>query len=735
MNRAEEKMGWFEEQVKKRKELDAKTFEDSFKSLAGLHVDKQSGLSERAIKENFAISQILSYFRHHMVDIPNGVDKFQDKLNYALGQCNILYHKVELTESYVNELSSPLLIFTIVDELPVVLFPKGKDKYYYINYATGKKKTIDASLIHRLEMKAYSFYRPLPSSNKVSIKEYAKYIRKSVHTFDVVLLVLISLIATGVGLLLPYLTKTLTGDVVNDKNINQFILLSIYVVATATGLLLIKAIQTFVNSRILIKVEKSVQEATMMRLLSLPPSFFKKYNTGELTMRFMNVTALANVIVNGMFMTLLSVIMTLAYLFQLVSFAPVLIFPVVIILLLSSCFSILTMFIQRSHSRKVLTFSSKESGITYEMINGIQKIRLAGAEKRVFAKWANAYAKTAKLRHDPPLLLRLSPAINLLITLLGNIVIYFVAAKNNVDVSSYMAFTISYGILSGAFASLSLLVGIISSIGPMYEMARPILETKPETSTDKKVLETIKGNIKLNNVSFKYHEDEPLILNNLSLDIKEGEFIAIVGQTGCGKSTLVRILLGFEKPISGQILIDDNDISDVDLPSLRNHIGTVLQNGALFHADILSNIIISCPTLTEEDAWKAAEIADIANDIKEMPMGMRTVISEGQGGISGGQKQRLLIARAIVHKPKILIFDEATSALDNKTQKKITESINKLNCTRIVIAHRLSTIKTADRIVMLEGGKIIEEGNYQTLINKKGKFAELVDRQRLDKSE
>ena len=216
------------------------------------------------------------------------------------------------------------------------------------------------------------------------------------------------------------------------------------------------------------------------------------------------------------------------------------------------------------------------------------------------------------------------------------------------------------------------------------------------------------------------------------MEIKEGEYIAIVGQTGCGKSTLVRLLLGFEKPLSGKVYFDGYNLEEVDLSSLRRNIGTVMQNGVLFHADIFSNIIISCPNMSEEDAWHAAEIANIADDIREMPMGMKTVISEGQGGISGGQKQRIMIARAIVHSPKVLVFDEATSALDNKTQKSISESISKLNCTRVVIAHRLSTIINADRIIMLEGGKIIEEGNYKELIAKKGKFAELVERQRLD---
>lgn len=724
-------MGWFEEQVKKRKKLDEMTFEDSFLSLAGIRNEKQKDLSDEAVRDNFVISQILSYFHHQMISIPNNIDNFKDKLTYALSQFDIEYHKVELNENYVGDPNAPLLMFTIVNDIPVVLFPKGKDKYAYINYHTGKKVKIDAELVNKLEIEAYSFYRPLPSK-KVSIKEYFKYITKSVRPLDIVLLVLFSAAVSGIGMVLPYLTRILTGQVAANKDIHQFIFISIYVVATATGLLLMRAIQSFVNSRISIKIEKAVLAATMMRVLSLPASFFKKYNTGELSARFASVPRLASIIINGIFITLVSVIMSLAYLFQLVSFAPTLILPVVLILLVSTVFSISIALLQRKYQKKQLELSSKEAGVTYELINGIQKIRLAGSEKRVFAKWANSYARSAKVIYHPPLILRLAPAINLLITLLGNIVLYYVAIRNNVDVGSYMAFTTSYGVLSGAFASVVEMVGVIFTIQPVYNMARPILEADIENTQNKKIVESISGNIKLENVSFRYSETGPLIVNDLSLEIKEGDYIAIVGQTGCGKSTLVRLLLGFEKPLKGKVLYDNMNIEELDTSSLRRNIGTVMQNGSLFHADIYSNIIISCPSMSEEDAWAAAEIANIADDIREMPMGMKTVISEGQGGISGGQKQRIMIARAIVHKPKVLIFDEATSALDNKTQKSISESINKLKCTRIVIAHRLSTIQNADRIIMLEGGKIIEDGNYQQLIAKKGKFAELVDRQRLD---
>ena len=723
-------MGWFEEQIKKRKHLDEQTFEDSFKSLAGIRTEKQKNISDEEVRDNFVIQQILSYFRHQMVDIPSSIHSFKDKLTYILGQFDIETHKVELNDNYVGDPNSPLLIFTFTG-VPVILFPKGKDKYSYVNYSTGKKAKIDASLVNRLEIEALSFYRPLPSK-KVSIKEYLKYITKSVKPLDIVLLVLFAAGAAGIGMVLPYLTKVLTGDVVQNKNINQFIIFSIYVVATATGLLLMKAIQGFVNSRITIKIEQAVLAATMSKVLSLPPSFFKKYNTGELASRFNSVPRLASVIINGVFITLVSVVMSLAYLVQLVGFAPALILPVVLILLVSTSFSILISVIQMNYRKKQLELSSKEAGVTYELINGIQKVRLSGSEKRIFAKWANYYSRTAKVVYKPPLILRLSIAITLLITLLGNIALYYVSVRSNVDVGNYMAFTTSYGVLSGAFASVVEMVGIVFTIQPIYDMARPILESEVENSQGKKTLKSISGNIKIENVSFRYNENSPLIVDNLSLDIKEGEYIAIVGQTGCGKSTLVRLLLGFEKPVSGRVLYDGNNLEELDTSSLRRNIGTVMQNGTLFHADIFSNIIISCPSLKEEDAWIAAEIANIADDIRDMPMGMKTVISEGQGGISGGQKQRIMIARAIVHKPKILIFDEATSALDNKTQKSISESINKLNCTRIVIAHRLSTIKNADRIIMLEGGKIIEDGSYQALIDNKGKFAELVERQRLD---
>jgi ABC-type bacteriocin/lantibiotic exporter with double-glycine peptidase domain len=314
-------------------------------------------------------------------------------------------------------------------------------------------------------------------------------------------------------------------------------------------------------------------------------------------------------------------------------------------------------------------------------------------------------------------------------------VLYFLAVETRVSPSEYIAFNAAYGAVTGAFAALTGVAMSVAQIKPILEMSEPILKTEPESTENRKMVTKLNGSIELSNVYFRYNENMPYVVNGMNLKIRAGEYIAIVGTTGCGKSTLMRLLLGFETPERGAIYYDGVDMSKLDLRSLRRRIGAVTQNGSLFQGDIFSNIVISAPHLTLDEAWEAAELAGIADDIRAMPMGMQTIISEGQGGISGGQKQRLMIARAVAPKPKILMFDEATSALDNKTQKQVSEALDRLKCTRIVIAHRLSTIKNCDRILVLDKGQILEDGTYDELIERNGFFAELVARQRLDNTQ
>ena len=312
---------------------------------------------------------------------------------------------------------------------------------------------------------------------------------------------------------------------------------------------------------------------------------------------------------------------------------------------------------------------------------------------------------------------------------------FLIAWRCKLSVAQIAAFSSAFGIAISCIDNVANHSRNISRLKPILDAGKPILEAVPESAAQGKTVSGLEGDIELKNVRFRYEKDGPYILDNLSLHIHPGEYVAVVGKSGCGKSTLVQCLLGFEFPERGTISYDGIAMNQLDPHSLRRNIGTVLQDGKLFSGDILSNITITAPWLGEEEAWEAAEKAGMAEDIRNMPLGMHTYLSEGSGGISGGQKQRIMIARAIVAKPGVLILDEATSALDNLTQKIVTESMDAMKCTRIVIAHRLSTIRACDRILALDHGKIVESGTYEELVAKDGFFAELVRRQQIEEEE
>ena len=476
----------------------------------------------------------------------------------------------------------------------------------------------------------------------------------------------------------------------------------------------------------------SVQAATMARLFSLPADFFRQYSAGELSSRAQMVDSLCSTLSSAFVVSGLSAVFSLVYIGQVFVYAPSLVVPSVVMTCITIGYMLLSTRLSMNESREAMRSSSQLSGMTYALISGIQKIKLAGAEKRVFARWTRLYTKEVKHTYDRPKYLLLSGTVSTAISLLGTIVMYYFAVRSGVSMAEYNAFNASYGMVSGAFFTLAGMVNSVAMIRPVLEMAKPILDAVPETSEEKKMVQSLRGRVELSHLSFRYSDTMPMVLDDLSLQIKSGEYVAIVGKTGCGKSTLVRLLLGLETPQKGAIYYDGLDMQTLDLRSLRRNIGTVIQDGKLFQGSIYENIAISAPGLTMNEAWEAAELAGIADDIRAMPMGMHTLISEGQGGISGGQRQRLMIARAIAPKPKLLIFDEATSALDNITQKKVSQSLDSLRCTRIVIAHRLSTIRQCDRILVLDGGHIIEDGTYDELLEKKGFFAELVARQRVE---
>ena len=726
-------MGWFDNQIKARREADQQLLDDSFLKVAGVIMGARNAekiSDERIITKN-AIDTILKYYHYKTSDIPASLKNADEQLDYCLRPHGVMRRSIRLTPGWYKDAYGPVLGFMKEDGTPVPIIPGMVSGYSFKDPKTGKTVKLSRKTEGLIDTDAICFYRPLPQK-KLTIADLLLYIKRCVSLSDAVMVIAAASAVSLVGLLLPRLTATLTGPVLRSGRADALIGIAICILCVSFSKQLLSSVDGFITNRFSIKTSLGVQASMMMRLMSLPAHFFRKYSAGELSSRSQSVNQLCTILVGLVMSSCLTSITSLVYVTQIFSYTPVLVIPSMLIIIATVAFSTASTFVQIKINKKMMEQEAKESGMSYSMITGVQKIKLAGAEKRIFAKWLDLYSVGAELTYNPPLFIKLNPVINLGITLASNIILYYLAVVSGIAQSSYFAFTAAYGMLSGAFMALSGVALSAARIKPILEMAEPFLNTEPETTENREIVTSISGAVELDHISFRYAENLPLVIDDLSLKVKPGDYIAIVGKTGCGKSTLMRILLGFEKPEKGSVRFDGKDINMLDLPSFRKKIGTVMQDAGLFQGDIYSNIVITAPQLDLEAAWDAAEKAGIAEDIRSMPMGMNTIIGEGQGGISGGQRQRLMIARAIAPKPKLLMFDEATSALDNKTQKQVSEALDKMGCTRIVIAHRLSTIRHCDRILVIDEGHIIEDGTYDELIEKDGFFAKLVERQRLD---
>lgn len=726
-------MGWFDEQVRQIKQNDQKAFEESVFRMASVVLGKHdSGLAddERTITKA-AIDLVLKFYRFKPVDVPDSVNDPEQQLEWSLRPYGIMYRRVELKDSWYRYAFGPVIGYLKEGKRAVALLPKKFGGYWFYDPETGKKKNINRKNAQLFETDALYFYRPLPQK-ELRIPDLLRYMNNCVYRSDVEVFALLALAVSVIGMAMPRAARVLTGMVVDSKNMLFLMGTAVFMVSATISSMLIGAVKELSFNVIRSKVNLSLEAAVFSRIMNLPADFFRKYSSGELATRSASTASLCDIIMDNIFSTGITAVFSLVYVTQIFTFAPALAGPAILIILFTVVINILAVLMNVKYTRISMELGAANSGLSFAIISGVQKIKLAGAEKRVFAKWANAYSAQAASTYDVPMFLKANGVFTLAIQLIGTIVLYFTAVRSGVRPSNYIAFNAAYGAVMAAFGGLTSVALSIAGIGPIIEMAEPILKTAPETSENKEMVTELKGNIELNNVHFRYKESMPYVIDGMNLKIKSGEYVAIVGKTGCGKSTLVRLLLGFESPQKGAVYFDNKDASRLDMHTVRQRIGAVTQDGHLFYGDIYSNIVIAAPQLTVEDAWEAAEIAGIADDIREMPMGMSTVISEGQGGISGGQKQRLMIARAIAPKPRILIFDEATSALDNITQKKVSDALDKLKCTRIIVAHRLSTIKHCDRILVLDKGQIVEDGTYEELIARKGLFAELVERQRLD---
>ena len=726
-------MGWFDEQIRQRAQRDQDVFEDSFVRMASAVLDKWNAnrLESGGMIAKEALDDVLRYYREKPVEVPAGVEDAAEQMEYVLRPLGLMTRDVELKEGWYRDAYGPMLGCLKDSGATVALLPGRITGYWYRDPATGRRIRIGRGNEKLFETDALCFYRPLPMK-QLGIPDLLLYMKKSVSEGDVILILLATLAVTLLGMIEPRVYRLITGVVLQERRTSLMIGMMAFLMSSAFAGQMMEMIRSLLMERINTKTSQAVEAAVMMRILSLPASFFRGYSSGELASRAGSVNTLCETVLNNILSIGLSSLMSLLYIAQIFSFAPALLWPSVLIILATVILSVAASLLNIRISKRKMELAAKEAGMGYAMLSGIQKIRLSGSEKRAFARWGRLYAKIARLEYNPATFLKLNKVFLMAISLGGTVILYYLAVESGMSSADYFAFNSAFGRVMAAFSALAGIAASMASIPPILEMAEPILKTEPEVTAEKEVLTRLSGSVEMNHVSFRYEENTPYILEDLSLKIRAGEYVAIVGRTGCGKSTLVRLMLGFEKPEKGAVFYDGRDLNRLDPRAIRKQIGVVIQNGQLMQGDIYSNITLSAPQLTLQEAWEAAEMAGIAQDIRDMPMGMQTVISEGQGGISGGQKQRIMIARAVAPKPHILIFDEATSALDNKTQKQVSDALDSLRCTRIVIAHRLSTIRNCDRILVMDRGRIVEEGSYEKLIARNGIFADLVARQRLD---
>ncbi len=664
---------------------------------------------------------LLAYYGIRDLELPEHLP--EDKvLSYILRKGGLLIRKIRLEGQWWRQAGLPILV-SLENGEEQILLPDATG--YYVRMENGRPVRIKKQEARSIGEDAFCFYRCLPVDT-ADFSGFLRFLLGRIKMADLWQILLVSVLLEFCGLLMPYINSLVYNSVVPSGTVRMIPGILIMVISSALFTALIGLTRNISVARIGQKMQVEGQSAIWNRLFSLPVTFFKEYEAGEIYNRANAVTQICQIVGGQLIPALLGTLLSVIYIFQLSWFAKPLVLPSLAILGILLAHVLLSGVLQVKYNRKCIEECSRGTSILYQLIGGIVQIRTAGAEIRAYQRWA-------RVRKDMPVMpgyiLRMSGVVGTMLPFAGSIVLYQLAWKNGLSASDFIAFTTAFGSFQAAILSLSAVGFQLGALRVFAEMLRPILEARPEIYGDRDEVRQISGEIEISNVYFRYRDDMPYVINGMNLHIRKGEYVGVVGNSGCGKSTLFRLLLGFETAESGSVYYDGKDITRMDISSLRRRIGVVLQSGSLFSGDIITNLSICAPMLTMEEAWNAVERAGLKEDIEKMPMGMFTMLSEDGGGISGGQKQRLLIARALAANPDILLFDEATSALDNKTQSIVVQSLKALSCTRLVIAHRLSTIRDCDRILFLDGGRVVEEGTYEELMAKNGRFARMAARQ------
>jgi len=655
----------------------------------------------------------------------------EDPIGDISRSSKVRYREVFLDETWWRGDSGPILGFDNESQMPLALMPTKQRKYEAYNPETKETFLINEKTALRIDALGYIFFKPFPN---IAIKPN-DLIKLSVfkNRKDFLLLVLMGFSSASLGLITPILTGVLFDYVIPNAEKIQVLHLGLALVAAMLGYVLFDITESFALLRIETKIDIRLQAALWDRLLTLPPSFFRKYNTGDLADRALGIGEIRRVLSGVAVTTVLGSVFSLLNFFLLFYYSAKLALIAVVLVIIEI---ILLYWIGRAQVYKetiTREFEGKTQGVVLQLLIGISQIRTAGAEKRAFAHWLRYFNQMKKASFEASQWRGFQAMISSITPLVTSAVLYYTFLSSgeyqSISTGNFLAFNAAFGEFIAAMLAMSAALLTIRQVLPIYNRIKPILDEIPESDIGKANPGKMRGNIETNDLSFKYDKQGTDILTDISLKLNAGDYVAFVGPSGSGKSTLVRLLLGFEKPDVGSVFYDGQDLNQLDVGLVRRQIGVVLQEGQLTPGDIFSNIVGTSTRFTLKDAWQAARSAAFDEEIKKMPMGMHTVINEGGTNLSGGQRQRLLIAQALIHRPKILIFDEATSALDNRTQAVITDSIGKLQATRIVIAHRLSTIKEVDKIFVFDKGRLVQEGTFDELMRISGTFKDLAQRQ------
>ncbi|MBQ6233594.1 MAG: ATP-binding cassette domain-containing protein [Clostridia bacterium] len=654
-----------------------------------------------------------------------------DIIDYMVRPLGIMRRRVTLDGRWWRDGDGPLLAAEKETGRVCALIPDAVSGYRYFDPVTNASVKVNKNNKDRFEEEAVCFYRPLPMKTMTG-RELIIFLVQHISKSDALLIAAVMLMTTLTGILTPLITMMIFAQIIPSGKYVLLVSAALLLTNVALGRYLLSTVKTAILSRVSNRMDTQLENGLIGRVLNLPVKFFADKSAGGVSQSIFALSMLPDLLTETIFSTGIAAAMSLLYILQVALMEPALSVSALVtfgleFVLIAECVKQ-----KRKISQMQLEADREMHSLEYSLFSSIRKIKVSGSENRAFAKWSDLYRKGAAATYVWRFPAFMQNELFTVIQMTGLLIAYKVSTDTGVSVAGFAAFSASFGLVMAALMQLSASADIIAGLQPVLKMGAPVLDCVPENSGGKSYVEKLDGSIEMDNVSFRYDKDGPWIIDNLNLKINPGEYVAIVGKSGCGKSTLMRLMLGFEKPDDGAIYYGKHDLSSIDLASFRRHVGTVLQNGKLFAGDLYSNITISAPWLNMDDAWEAARMAGIADDIENMPMGMRTNISEGGGGISGGQRQRIMIARALAPKPSILMLDEATSALDNITQKIVADSLNRLKCTRIVIAHRLSTIRECDRIIVIDGGKIAEDGNYEELMAQKGLFFDLMRRQQVE---